>query len=208
MAFVRHCTLCEPRTALYVQSAIIKPKGKTATKCNTNTHFKARESSGWDFSSASVCGGKYAQIASLIIHRLLSLHTRRSQSGGGSDVNAGEGTLLLLGTLLFPWSTRNKIWGLWNPHNHPDPHHGCLRASSQVNLALGFFSSKCRMKSLAGKGGKADRNGYFLFLARPDPNRTWGMLLDEHHRGQPWGEGVCVTAPGEAQAGYWGKFLH
>lgn len=77
MAFVRHSTFWRQLTALYVQSAIIKPKGKTATKCNTNTHFKAWKSSGWDFFFASVCGGKYAQIASLIIHRFLSSHTKK-----------------------------------------------------------------------------------------------------------------------------------
>lgn len=59
MAFVRHSTFWRQLTALYIQSAIIKPKGKTATKCNTNTHFKAWKSSEWDFFLASVYGDKY-----------------------------------------------------------------------------------------------------------------------------------------------------
>lgn len=83
MAFVRHSTFWRQLAALYVQSAIIKPKGKTATKCNTNTRFKAWKSSGWDFFFASVYGGKYAQIASLIIF-FFSLHTQ-----GPVDVNNG-----------------------------------------------------------------------------------------------------------------------
>lgn len=59
MAFVSHSTFWRQLTALYIQSAIIKPKGKTATKCNTNTHFKARKSPEWDFFFASVDGDKY-----------------------------------------------------------------------------------------------------------------------------------------------------
>lgn len=81
MAFVRHSTFWRQLTALYVQSAIIKPQGKTATKCNTNTHFKAWGSSGWDFIFASVYGGKYAQIASLIIHHFLSSHIKKKHPG-------------------------------------------------------------------------------------------------------------------------------
>lgn len=89
MAFVRHSTFGRQLTALYVQSAIIKPKGETATKCNTNTHFKAWKSSGWDFFFASVYGGKYAQIASLIIHH--SLHAKKKHPGPRRDSNVNNG---------------------------------------------------------------------------------------------------------------------
>lgn len=126
MAFVRHSTFWRQLAALYVQSAIIKPKGKTATKYNTNTRFKAWKSSGWDFFFASVYGGKYAQIAPLIIIINYFLHHQ-----GPMGVNNGENPYS-----QPPWS---KTWMLVHLHGH--------RLLSPW-VPQGFFTGKPRARVL------------------------------------------------------------
>lgn len=60
---------------------------------------------------------------------------------------------------------------------------------------LGFFSSKCLMKSLAGWEGRRKKHrekGYFLLVPRYEPNRAWPRLVGKHHKGQPQEGGVLL----------------
>uniref|UniRef100_A0A8C3C3M0 Laminin subunit beta 3 n=1 Tax=Cairina moschata TaxID=8855 RepID=A0A8C3C3M0_CAIMO len=127
---------------------------------------------------------------SAMMLRMAEKRKTQGHAEAAGDVNKGLGGHLR--SQLPPSTAAGKPPGAAVAASTRSAHHGCRRASSQVNLLFGSFSSRCLMKSLAvwEERRSRERKGYFLPVPGCDPNGTWQTLADKHCKGQPREGGV------------------